>query len=526
VPNKLVGVVLMLLAIIWLSALVFDVSIIRSNTFKPFNRTLLALGFFAFVALISLGAKHIEYPYILLGQLITIIYFGALLIMVPASGLIENALLNDNGNLTGDGTSRAHKSSPLVMPSGRRGFSTSSSLNKAKEPNLTKRPVVRKLPAELRYPGLDRVKQHAYYTELSPYMRNRLNGIMLSDGHLAVTSSSSNARLSFAQSAAENRPGNRAYFGHVHRDFKPLMTDAFQDPQPVSFVSGQTGQTYHKLSFLTVYAPSLLPFHRAFYRLVSSNNRWIKVIPDNIGQIMTPQTLADLISGNGGVLGGKTSITPGVEIAMQGFIKPDLLRLRDAIRDMGLLCTLTNAGCLHILVSSVPLLRTMVKDLMPSAMWYKLGLDQDGNPIVPQITRPAGSQPRNLAHENANLPKLPLYMKFFGDIDRYRFIVPLNIMEVLNAEWLAYMVMRHGIWSKGGLYLSMNTLIHDPSARIRLIAALHDMFGIDMRYSPTKRNGLEMVRFYLPAAQALKVQQICRPHMAPGMGYKIGLPDQ
>jgi quinol-cytochrome oxidoreductase complex cytochrome b subunit len=34
VPNKLVGVVLMVLAIIWLSALILDVSIIRSNSFN------------------------------------------------------------------------------------------------------------------------------------------------------------------------------------------------------------------------------------------------------------------------------------------------------------------------------------------------------------------------------------------------------------------------------------------------------------------------------------------------------------
>lgn len=58
VPNKLVGVVLMVLAIIWLSALVLDVSLIRSNTFIPFNRVLLAIGLFAFITLLSLGSKH------------------------------------------------------------------------------------------------------------------------------------------------------------------------------------------------------------------------------------------------------------------------------------------------------------------------------------------------------------------------------------------------------------------------------------------------------------------------------------
>lgn len=82
----------MLLAIVWLSALIFDVSIIRSNTFKPLNRTLLAIGLFAFVMLTSLGAKHIEVPFVLTGQVIALLYFIVLLVMVPMSGLLENYL--------------------------------------------------------------------------------------------------------------------------------------------------------------------------------------------------------------------------------------------------------------------------------------------------------------------------------------------------------------------------------------------------------------------------------------------------
>lgn len=83
----------MLLAILFLSALVFDTSIVRSNTFKPLNRVLLGIGLFTFVTLLSLGSKHIEYPYVLLGQLVTLAYFAVLLVLVPSSGLLENSLL-------------------------------------------------------------------------------------------------------------------------------------------------------------------------------------------------------------------------------------------------------------------------------------------------------------------------------------------------------------------------------------------------------------------------------------------------
>lgn len=96
VPSKLIGVALMLFAIIWLAAMIFDSAIIRSHNFKLIARVLLATGFYAFVILLSLGAKHIEAPYVLLGQVSTLVYFGALLFLLPSAGLLENATLSIN----------------------------------------------------------------------------------------------------------------------------------------------------------------------------------------------------------------------------------------------------------------------------------------------------------------------------------------------------------------------------------------------------------------------------------------------
>lgn len=96
VPSKLVGVILMLLAIVWLAALIFDSSILRSHLYKLMSRTVLTIGFYALIILLSLGAKHIEAPYVLLGQLSTVIYFGALLFILPSTGIIENAAIRIN----------------------------------------------------------------------------------------------------------------------------------------------------------------------------------------------------------------------------------------------------------------------------------------------------------------------------------------------------------------------------------------------------------------------------------------------
>jgi len=57
------------------------------------SRTILTVGFYALIVLLSLGAKHIEAPYVILGQLSTLVYFGALLFILPSTGVLENAAI-------------------------------------------------------------------------------------------------------------------------------------------------------------------------------------------------------------------------------------------------------------------------------------------------------------------------------------------------------------------------------------------------------------------------------------------------
>lgn len=40
----------------------------------------------------QLGGKHVEDPYITLGQISTAIYFGWFFVLVPLTGIIENTL--------------------------------------------------------------------------------------------------------------------------------------------------------------------------------------------------------------------------------------------------------------------------------------------------------------------------------------------------------------------------------------------------------------------------------------------------
>jgi ubiquinol-cytochrome c reductase cytochrome b subunit len=95
IPNKLLGVIAMLSAILALLVMPFtDLSRSRGIQFRPLSK----IAFYVFVAnflvLMVLGAKHVESPFIELGQISTVIYFAHYLIIVPMISLIENSLID------------------------------------------------------------------------------------------------------------------------------------------------------------------------------------------------------------------------------------------------------------------------------------------------------------------------------------------------------------------------------------------------------------------------------------------------
>jgi ubiquinol-cytochrome c reductase cytochrome b subunit len=93
IPNKLLGVIAMLAAILVLLILpLVDRSIIRGNAFKPLSKLLYSIFVCNFILLGLLGAQHIEVPYIFLGQVSTILYFSYFLVLLPGISILENIL--------------------------------------------------------------------------------------------------------------------------------------------------------------------------------------------------------------------------------------------------------------------------------------------------------------------------------------------------------------------------------------------------------------------------------------------------
>jgi ubiquinol-cytochrome c reductase cytochrome b subunit len=95
IPNKLLGVISMFAAILILLVMPFtDLGRSRGLQFRPLSK----IAFFIFVAnfliLMQIGARHVETPFIELGQISTVLYFSHFLIIVPLVSLLENTLVD------------------------------------------------------------------------------------------------------------------------------------------------------------------------------------------------------------------------------------------------------------------------------------------------------------------------------------------------------------------------------------------------------------------------------------------------
>ncbi len=94
IPNKLLGVIAMLAAILIILALPFvDLGRTQGLAFRPLSKVAFWIFVVNFLILMQLGAKHVESPFIEFGQISTVLYFSHFIIIMPLVSIIENVLL-------------------------------------------------------------------------------------------------------------------------------------------------------------------------------------------------------------------------------------------------------------------------------------------------------------------------------------------------------------------------------------------------------------------------------------------------
>jgi len=93
IPNKLLGVIAMFVAILILLVLPFtDTSNIKGSNYKPLQIVAFWIFAFDFLILMWLGSCHVEPPFIIAGQIATIYYFLHFLLILPVFGIIDNVI--------------------------------------------------------------------------------------------------------------------------------------------------------------------------------------------------------------------------------------------------------------------------------------------------------------------------------------------------------------------------------------------------------------------------------------------------
>jgi len=93
IPNKLIGVIAMFSAILIILTMAFgDLAKLRGIQFKPLNKAMFFIFVGNLILLMVLGAKHVESPFIEIGQIATLVYFLYFVVTIPMSTIFENSI--------------------------------------------------------------------------------------------------------------------------------------------------------------------------------------------------------------------------------------------------------------------------------------------------------------------------------------------------------------------------------------------------------------------------------------------------
>lgn len=199
------------------------------------------------------------------------------------------------------------------------------------------------------------------------YTAQAIIGLLLGDGWMTKSSPTGNARFGFAQSTI-----HKLYFDKVFSLFTSLCTPNLV-PLMKTFGSMSTTTMYSSLSFITMRLPALNLYYDLFYKLTSTGS-YVKIVPMNIGELLTEVGLAYWIMDDG------SRHNNGLHLNVYNFNSASVQLLLNVLGNKyNLKCSLhahsAHGGKVRIYIfeESMLQLRSLVSPHMVPSMLYKIG---------------------------------------------------------------------------------------------------------------------------------------------------------
>ena len=202
-------------------------------------------------------------------------------------------------------------------------------------------------------------------TNLPLELNSILIGIMLSDGGLYRSSPTANVR--FETSFGEKYKSLAFHIGELFKDY-------MSNPVKPIEIKGKN-KVYINYRLKTKTLPVFNSYYEMFYKFNHLTNKYVKIVPDNILDLMDPIVLAYLIQGDGNFDKSRNR----VRIYTNSYQKLEVENLALAIKTKLNIYTAPlhdrkDQWILTIGANNLELLRKTVRTHFHSSMLYRLGL--------------------------------------------------------------------------------------------------------------------------------------------------------
>ena len=193
-------------------------------------------------------------------------------------------------------------------------------------------------------------------------------GLLLGDGHIQKRSINGNSRFIYGQSSLRYYHLN--YFNHVLELFKPYLSKDF-NLKKRDFTDKRSKKIYSSVQFATLSLPCFNYYKDLFY-----NSNYLKIVPSNIQNLLSPRGLAYWIMDDGSLQ------NKGLHLNTYGFTQQHIFLLKTTLENMfgenTLKCTIhkhQKGEIIYIWEESMELIRNNISQFMHKDMQYKINSD-------------------------------------------------------------------------------------------------------------------------------------------------------